>query len=589
MLAMSCIAAVPVTVAASVLPAVDVEALAGELAAVGIAVYPAPGAAEPLVAVTEPASPLALLAGQLPLLATELGDGGGIEGAELDRLAPLPEGAAPLSYVVASWLTTYESAATAWARELMGGVDAHDWRHPDVVVFPRLVLVAFVGDVSRAALGDEPSTPAPVGTASGVGASGLQSPRIAAVCGLAGWVDQVIGSIFDALKSDGTLPPIIEFIVNGAVTLAQGVVEGVVDAIMLPLDVIVGAITLVGVVGMISTMIWPWSAALSITDDADHFGHPGEDPRTGELTLTFGETSDLWALVGDCAQQANIELPSGTPAGAAITWLPAANPLLSSVDGDALVGPDETATLRYVTAWEAVPPTPESTLHAGLVVVRARVEMFSSDDIAALVETLVAGLPFGSLLVQLFAPTVASIGAHLADHMYVDAVALLTISYHLTPTTTTAPTTTVPPCPVGSWRSTGYQAAGQIITGGNGIRLTVRPDMSATMDFAGVVIISSPAAEGPVDVVVTMLQTGTVGYQLAGSGPWSVVGVSQGDYEMTAQATVDGVTVQVPPDLIAGLMGPASGGPAAVLRCAGDGTLVVSWLDGQFSYSFQRA
>lgn len=476
----------------------DADELAADLAAVGIAVYRDLGDSEPVVAVTQPVSPLALLAPQLLVLDAERRAGGGLLGASLDALAPVPDGAPPLSYLIAAWISTYDSPAAHWAIEIMGGNDANDWRHPQQIVFPRLLLVLFVADVSSAALGERAAGPSGFAWVDGGRPAAGQSPEIAAVCGLSNWVDQVIGSIFDAVKGDGSLPPVLQFIVDGAVTLAQGVVEAVVDAVMLPFDVIVGAITLVGVVGLISTVMWPWMPVLSIAPgSADHAGHPGESEQSGSLTLTFLGTPDLWTFVAECAQAAGIDLPSGSPAGAPISWQPAASPLFASIAGDPTVGADETAHLRFVTAWEATAPTPESTLHTRLPLMRARVEMISEQDIAKLIDTLIANLPFTSLLWQMFAPTVSSIGGHLAGSMYVEGMVLVTVTVHETPppeTTTTTPTTPPTTGPLDSCIDTPLTSQTPPLS-----TLLFAADGTATIDYT-----ASPAFTEPVapDIIV---------------------------------------------------------------------------------------
>lgn len=101
----------------------------------GVGVYPDDAA--------DGVEPVRLTGWQVSNLAVEAANGGGVAGHLLGELAPLPDGAPPISYLLAAWVLNYPSPAAGFARALMG---EQDWHHAEQVVFPKLLLTLFVAD-----------------------------------------------------------------------------------------------------------------------------------------------------------------------------------------------------------------------------------------------------------------------------------------------------------------------------------------------------------------------------------------------------------------------------------------------------------
>ena len=83
---------------------------------------------------------------QADRMLSEQAAGGGLLGADLDALAPMPPGSPSMSYLVAAWLSSRPTATAAAAHGLTGD---RDWRHAREVVFPLAALSMSVTDFTR--------------------------------------------------------------------------------------------------------------------------------------------------------------------------------------------------------------------------------------------------------------------------------------------------------------------------------------------------------------------------------------------------------------------------------------------------------
>ena len=75
--------------------------------------------------------------------------GGGLTGAELDALIPVPTGMPRTSRIVAGYLARVDSAGARLGRALLG---ARDWTAPDAIVFPTLALATLSAEASNDAV-----------------------------------------------------------------------------------------------------------------------------------------------------------------------------------------------------------------------------------------------------------------------------------------------------------------------------------------------------------------------------------------------------------------------------------------------------
>src|SRR5688572_9455049 len=67
--------------------------------------------------------PVRVTAWQAQNLAVEAANGGGISGATLDALAPVPDGSPPVAFLLAAWITTYDSPGARFVKGLLGDRD----------------------------------------------------------------------------------------------------------------------------------------------------------------------------------------------------------------------------------------------------------------------------------------------------------------------------------------------------------------------------------------------------------------------------------------------------------------------------------
>ena len=135
--------------------------------------------------------------------------GGGFYGSQLDDLSPLPKEVPPLSYFIAAWLALGSTPAAKASAELMG---ERNWRRAPDIVFPTVVLAAFVGDAVR--FGNEGGRVAQLDSrrfgniaVMSAGVPGFVSHFGPAEgpCGtINNFVDSMLSKVFDALKIKGT-------------------------------------------------------------------------------------------------------------------------------------------------------------------------------------------------------------------------------------------------------------------------------------------------------------------------------------------------------------------------------------------------
>jgi hypothetical protein len=440
--------------------------------------------ATPMHPVVGPPSPVRLLPEQVDGLAAEARSGGGVTGAELDDLVVMPRRAPPFSYLVAAWVSGYDSAEATQARRVMGGGDAHDWTHPADIVFPNLVLVLFVSDIGRdgAADGAPPTggirvagTAAERGLATGGEDGLLLGPPGAAVGGtvcasLSGWLNGVLNSLFESIKlNSGSVPSIFEVIWNAAVDLAKGVVGGLIAALTAPVVAALKVgIAIVGTLAIAASFLKPWTVDVIPSPVTDHFAHPGEPDHEGTFTATVDTNgSDEWSqTIKDCASLADVTLPDPSAPGKPVEWKAkslAPISVASVLKKDAKVGDDLTARLEYRTAREDANDPGGDLLHGSLLVT-ARVKRLTEAEMQNMLDTMIFSGVAGEIVAKLLGPVISGAKTKLAKLMTVNGSAVLAIDYHVgeeTPPTTTPPTTApTQPCHVGSWRvdSGGWRA-----------------------------------------------------------------------------------------------------------------------------------
>lgn len=317
-------------------------------------------------------------------LAADVGAGAGLLGSDLDRLAPVSDGAPPMSYLLAAWVSAGTSAGSAQARRWMG---AQDWTRAPSLHFPSAAVALFVAEIAADVNAEMPPLTAPptgshdtTGPAETTIDSTATAPTMAtsngflsgAPASLAGacsrvqnFIATVIGGLFDALRITpsggsgvfGFLTSVIATIWNEAIGLAQGLVQGLVNTLTAP---VFQAIRFgVGALG-VATLVLSYfkNQTLDVTLDPDNSYRFAVGPEADVAGTFVAKGKDLtadWpAALVDCANVAGATLPKLIPPGAPATWTvtdPAG--VIAPKELHVLVGDDLAARLAFVTGRES--------------------------------------------------------------------------------------------------------------------------------------------------------------------------------------------------------------------------------------------
>ncbi|MCE9622983.1 MAG: hypothetical protein K8R99_11620 [Actinomycetia bacterium] len=283
--------------------AIDEAAVATAIAASGIGVVEdpsIPASDATLVTVTQ---------WQMESMSTEVVSRVGLQGYDLDAMAPMPAGAPPTSYLVASWLAQHTTAkaqtAAAWFEP------DTDWTHAQDVVYPRAAILLFVADVAeqidqteaplaeadQLVVGDVPTTDA---------ASGLLNR--AGVCSeVSGFLSKAFGFVFNSLRISPSflgngvfsfVGSVISGIWNFAIDLAAGVVNGLVKNLTEPVIEAIGvAFGVLAVVGYVTSLLSHWGIKAVVEPEAMQ-----SDGSAGEITVGPAAGEKEWPQwLDDCS------------------------------------------------------------------------------------------------------------------------------------------------------------------------------------------------------------------------------------------------------------------------------------------------
>jgi hypothetical protein len=563
------------------------DQLVTRLAAAGIGVYDGYDATAPITAISGDASPVRVQHDQLARFTAELASGGGVTGAELDDLVAMPDDAPPFSYLVAGWVTGYDSPEASQALTLLGGADAHDWIHPATIMFPNLVLLLFVSDIARESAAEAATSLAPHQPIQGM----LVVNPIAAgtVCsGLSGWINGILDSIFESLKidDDSWVPSIISGIWNLAVDLAKGVITGIVDVLgATVLAAIKTGLAIAGTLSLMASYMKPWTVSLISDPASDRLTVQGEPPRTGFITATVTATgADSWAAeIVDCANLAGVDLPSAGTDGKPVTWkTKSLSPVQLATDAEHsdTVGEAGTAHLRYETLPEP-PENKDGTLYEGQWQVTASVERLTEGELEKLLDSIVFTGTAGDILKAVLGPLLDGVKSKLAALMRVNGSMIMPISYHLKdePDETEAQS-----CFTGVWMSTGFSMSAVKSEGGAGVMMSISSNGNGLVDFsssAPFYYYLEPDAPEP---GVRLDMTGSIQFSIEEKdGSATVTKAYANGYSLTPYAWMD--------EWVAGpgvqdLNGSGSG-PGATLTCTDDSLTFVGQQDSM-TYYFTR-
>lgn len=231
-----------------------------------------------------PARSLSFTAIQTERMLNEAALGTGVRGADLDELAPMPEGAPPTSYLIAAWIDVGGSDAARAARAAMG---ERTWGSTAEVLFPTVVVALFAADfiaLIEQAAPEIPPSPEAGAAAPGSAVVAAVLPErahdIASSAGLcttaAQYLAATIKAVFDGLRLEvstgsGFFDAVIGAVAavwNRAVEIARGIVEATVETLTRP---VFEALKVVAAgLGAASVLIsYLKGTTLEVTTDAD--------------------------------------------------------------------------------------------------------------------------------------------------------------------------------------------------------------------------------------------------------------------------------------------------------------------------------
>ncbi|HEY5456209.1 MAG TPA: hypothetical protein VIJ96_12140 [Acidothermaceae bacterium] len=378
------------------------------LAAAGIATVADETTTTPAVPVTG-STVLTLTAWQVANLNAEAVGHGGITGADLDTMLPMPPTAPAFADIIGGWVLANGDPTATAAGVLLGNPD---WTHPDQVVFPTAVLTLFEADllqhVSAASTAasqpaspvasqpaspavSEPASPAvsePASPAASVASSAAWRGNalhiedvslVTAPCStVSNFVDGVLDKVFSLLKVNPTdVSNFVNGVVGGgvlgaiaggvagfltgfwnhAVDLAEQAVKGVLKALTQPvLNAMALVIGGVAVISMIRSYLQQWTAGV-VADPAGNTFPVEPTVNKGNVAVsidTNAEIQDWPPQMVDCASAAGVTLPTLAKAGSPVTWTvePQEPGLITPGTMTGNLDANLTQTLTYVTGNE---------------------------------------------------------------------------------------------------------------------------------------------------------------------------------------------------------------------------------------------
>ena len=388
---------------------------------------------------------------QVRNMAVEIGGdaGGGFYGSQLDEIAEMPAGAPPISYFVAAWLVRASSPAAKAAAGLMG---QRDYRRAAEIVFPSVVLAAFVGDAIRAVSAESTAPQAgvlerfhryghvvPVRTAGFYAQASTATP-----CSIiSSFVSGMLTVVFDRLKIQTDVGGVIGFFVdlyNTAVELAKQVVKGLIEVLGAPvLQALKVAIGLVGVASYASSLLRPWTVRVEADPNPNRYAIDKEPQPTGVITARIDDKGFAgWPkTVVDCATLVNVELPSpDADVGSPVHWRPlgGARAVLEGTQRDDKLPADKVARLSYtVTGRETRQDVEQGKEIDDIVTVQAGIERSAITGLRNQLKAMFLGMVPGALsgvVNPLLSPITDKVLSRLAQYVDANGSTILRVRHH---------------------------------------------------------------------------------------------------------------------------------------------------------------
>lgn len=461
------------------------------LAGAGVATYDDAADNSPVVEPDDPGV-MSLTGWQVETMARELATGRGYVGRDLDELTgTTPDSGAgadvaPLSVVLAAWVSVAETPAAEAARVLMG---ERDWANDALdLVYPNAVLALFTSDIASDPAAGPTASPA-VFTREGRAATGLPPAR-AGICSdlvtfLSGSLDSIVSSLQVQIAEEGALSVLASIwntVVSIAASAAKVAIGAFTSALLAP---VTKAITVIAVLSSAASLLNPWTVSTTVSP-SDSLG-PGTDAI---VTATVDTAIDFeWpADVKDCASTiGGVELPDpGSAKGSEVDWeYTDLDVTTSRGEADEKVGEDGAARLRFATLPQE---DQEGVPVAHTVIVKVNLKRTQIDKLTELLDKIVLGAlpgPARAIVDALLGPLRSKAQAKLAELVSVagPTTDIQTIRFEPNPD----PVVEVPPgeeqdcaanaptvIPDGTWKGridlkvTGKGLTGQAFSGGKG-------------------------------------------------------------------------------------------------------------------------
>ena len=415
------------TVASSAPATGGTQQLETTFAAAGVAMVADENSTTPAVAVS--GSPvLTLTAWQVANLNAEAAGHGGLSGADLDSMLPMPATAPALADIVGGWVIAKGDPTAIAAGGLLG---SPDWTHPEQVVFPTAVLTLFEADLLQHAAAtspaasqpaSQPASPASAQSSDAAWRGGAlhieDASLVTAPCStVSNFVNAILDKVFNLLKVNPTdVSNFVNGVVGGgvlgaiaggvagflagfwnhAVDLAEQAAKSVLKALTQPvLNAIALVVGGVAVISMIRSYLQQWTAAVT-PDPAGNTFPVQPSVNKGNVTVaidTNAEIQDWPAQLVDCAKAADVELPTLAKAGSPVTWTTDQQELALITPGT-LNGTLDTnlkQTLTYVTGNEDATTHTKGTLVSPTVTANVRVRRTEVEQLRTFVTAYVTG------------------------------------------------------------------------------------------------------------------------------------------------------------------------------------------------------
>lgn len=309
------------------------------------------------------AAGLAVSEFQVRNMAAEIagGNGGGMWGQDLNEMAPMPPDAPPIAYFIAAWISLGLTPAARAAAQIMG---PQDWAQANTIIFPAVVVAAFVGDAIRYSV----NPPRPLGRKVAPYLDGRLQLMTAGFGGLAleqggggpcgvinNFVDQVFTNVFKALeiKAEGGVGGFFAAIFNKAVELVSVVIKGVVKVLTAPIaEALRVGIGVVGVASYASSMLKPWSVKVVGDPALTRWAIDNETAPEGMITASVDDPgfNGFPDALNQCARLVGMALPStNADLGSPVKWQ-AAGPGMAMIERlyrDEQLPSDKVAKYKY--------------------------------------------------------------------------------------------------------------------------------------------------------------------------------------------------------------------------------------------------